>query len=92
MQRTQGASTPPFCARLQRVATERGTTVEPAPDDMDWWTPSDMTLMLSTGRIGIVVHYNETDCAGVRATYQGEYGSKLSFICEDKGQKKYRHF
>jgi cysteinyl-tRNA synthetase, unknown class len=69
-----------------------GLTVESAPDDMDWWTPSDMTLMLSTGRIGIVVHYNETDCAGVRATYQAEYGSKLSFICEDKSQKKYRHF
>jgi cysteinyl-tRNA synthetase, unknown class len=69
-----------------------GLTVESAPGNMDWWTPDDMTLMLSSGRIGIVVHYNETDCAGIRATYQAEYGSKLSFICEDKGQKKYRHF
>jgi len=69
-----------------------GLTVESSPDDMDWWEPSHMKGMLAAGKIGIVVHYDETDCAGVLAHYQSEYGSKLSFICEDRGLKKYRHF
>jgi hypothetical protein len=69
-----------------------GLTVESAPDDMDWWNPGDLTGMLSSGKIGIVVHYNESDCATVRSIYQTKYGTKLSFICEDKALKKYRHF
>jgi len=69
-----------------------GLTVESAPDNKDWWESAHMTGMLSSGKIGIVVHYDESDCAGVRADYQTEYGNKLSFICEDKALKKYRHF
>ena len=69
-----------------------GLTVESAPGDMDWWGQSDMQGMLSSGKIGIVVHYDESDCATVRATYQAEYGSELSFICEDKALRKYHHF
>jgi hypothetical protein len=69
-----------------------GLTVESAPDNLDWWNAADMRGMLSSGKIGIVVHYNETDCAAARSHYQTEYGSNLSFICEDRVLKKYRHF
>jgi cysteinyl-tRNA synthetase len=76
----------------QGAADFDGLTVESYPDDMDWWTAADMKGMLSSGKPGIVVHYDATDCAGVLAQYQSEYGNKLSFICEDRGLKKYRHF
>jgi hypothetical protein len=79
-------------AKSSALSDFDGLTVESAPGNLDWWDKGDMTGMLSAGKIGIVVHYNESDCAGVRTTYQSEYGSKLSFICEDKAQKKYRHF
>jgi cysteinyl-tRNA synthetase len=69
-----------------------GLTVESSPADMDWWTPADMQGMLSSGKIGIVVHYDESDCASILSHYQSEYGSKLSFICEDRALKNYRHF
>jgi cysteinyl-tRNA synthetase len=69
-----------------------GLTVESSQGDMDWWTPADMQGMLSSSKIGIVVHYDETDCAAILAHYQSEYGAKLSFICEDRALKKYRHF
>jgi hypothetical protein len=76
----------------QGAADFDGLTVESSQADMDWWTPADMQGMLSSGKIGIVVHYDETDCASLLAHYQSEYGSKLSFICEDRALKKYRHF
>jgi endo-alpha-1,4-polygalactosaminidase (GH114 family) len=76
----------------QGAATFDGLTVESAPDNLDWWNAADMRGMLSSAKIGIVVHYNETDCTAARTTYQTEYGSKLSFICEDRALKKYRHF
>ena len=76
----------------QGAANFDGLTVESAPGNLDWWESAHMQGMLSSGKIGIVVHYDETDCAGVRTTYQSKYGSKLSFICEDRALKKYRHF
>lgn len=76
----------------QGATTFDGLTVESAPDNLDWWSAADMRGMLSSGKIGIVVHYNETDCPAARTHYQTEYGSKLSFICEDRALKKYRHF
>jgi|GEM_PF-536282 len=69
-----------------------GLTVESSPADMDWWSATDMQGMLSSGKIGIVVHYDETDCDSILSHYRSEYGSKLSFICEDRALKKYRHF
>jgi cysteinyl-tRNA synthetase, unknown class len=76
----------------QGAANFDGLTVESAPGNLDWWDPVHMQGMLSSGKIGIVVHYDETDCAAVRTTYQTKYGSNLSFICEDRALKKYRHF
>lgn len=69
-----------------------GLTVESYPDNKDWWTQSDLQDMLNKGGLGIIVHYNESDCQGVYDAYTEEYGNKLSFICEDKSLKKYVHF
>ncbi len=69
-----------------------GLTVESSQDDMDWWSASEMTGMLSAGKPGIVVHYDETDCTKVRAQYQAKYGDELSFVCEDRALRRYRHF
>jgi cysteinyl-tRNA synthetase len=76
----------------QGAADFDGLTVESSQGDMDWWTPSDMQAMLTSGKIGIVVHYDEANCAAVLAHYQTEYGPGLSFICEDRALRKYRHF
>jgi hypothetical protein len=69
-----------------------GLTVESSRQEMDWWQPVHMKSMLEAGKIGIVVHYDESDCDGVRKSYQDKYGAKLSFVCEDRASKKYRHF
>lgn len=69
-----------------------GLTVESSPDDLDWWTTSELAGMLDAGKIGIVVHYDESACAATLAQYQSKYGSELSFICEDRALGKYRHF
>lgn len=69
-----------------------GLTVESAPGNTDWWEQTHMQGMISSGKIGIVVHYDECDYAAVLGSYQSKYGSKLSFICEDRALKKYRHF
>jgi cysteinyl-tRNA synthetase, unknown class len=69
-----------------------GLTVESSRDDMDWWTATELSGVLAAGKPGIVVHYDESDCAGVRAQYQSKYGGGLSFICEERALGKYRHF
>jgi len=69
-----------------------GLTVESLPQEKDWWDHDDLQNILDAGRLGIIVHYNETDCQGIYDEYLGKYGNKLSFICEDRNLKKYVHF
>lgn len=69
-----------------------GLTVESYPAEKDWWVTNDLKNMLNTGRLGVIVHYNETNCNAVHTMYKTKYGNKLSFICEDKSLKKYRHY
>ena len=46
---------------------------------------------LETTDDGIIVHYNENNCDKVFSEYKKIYGNKISFVCEDKKLKKYRH-
>ena len=69
-----------------------GATYESYADGLNWWDEAGAKRFLATNRPVIVVHYDDTDCAGTYRWYQDIYGSKLSFICEDAGIKKYRHF
>jgi cysteinyl-tRNA synthetase len=69
-----------------------GLTVESYPDDMDWWSHDELQGMLDAGGLGLIVHYDATDCDAVLADYRAAYGPRLSFICEDRATKSYRHF
>lgn len=70
-----------------------GFTVESYPDNMDWWSSSDMQNMLENRGIGLIVHYDENDrgdCESVYEMYKNRYGSHLSFLCSDGS--RYLHF
>lgn len=69
-----------------------GGTFESYPDDLNWWETNHLQGFLNQDQIGIIVHYDESDCAGVYSDYQGTYGSKLSFICESSSTQQYVHF
>jgi hypothetical protein len=63
-----------------------GLTVESYTDDKNWWSSSEMKDILNTGKLGVIVHYNDSSCDKVYSDYQNSYGygSKLSFVCSDK--------
>ena len=69
-----------------------GGTFESYSDEKDWWDHEHLQSFLDEGRPGIVVHYDETDCDGVYNEYKAAYGPRVSFICEDRGARAYRHF
>lgn len=63
-----------------------GLTVESYPREQDWWEHSELQGVLDRGGLGIVVHYQEGDCAAVANEYRASYGSDLSVICEEDGE------
>lgn len=69
-----------------------GVTMESYSDEKDWWADSELQGMLDKGGLGVIVHYDEKNCGGVRSAYETKYGKKLSFICEDPAIKGYRHY
>ena len=69
-----------------------GVTYESYPDEMDWWDSDGMRAFLAAGKLVVVVHYDETDCDGVRAAYQATYGAGVSFICEDRRLQRYLRY
>lgn len=69
-----------------------GVTYESYPDEQNWWDHGGASQFISDGKLVVVVHYDEADCAGVLADYQAIYGPSLSFICEDPAANGYVHF
>lgn len=69
-----------------------GVLYESYNDDKNWWDESGAKSFLSAGKLVIINHYNETQCAQVYANYKKTYNTDLSFICEDAVLKKYVHF
>ena len=61
-----------------------GLTVESYTHNKNWWSASHLRQMLAAGKLGLIVHYREKDCAGARASYRKIYGEKVSFLCSDK--------
>jgi cysteinyl-tRNA synthetase len=74
------------------ASTFDGVTFESYSDSKDWWDPAELSGFLDDGALGIVVHYDETDCDGVYAQYMSSYGPGLSYICEDRDRQGYRHY
>ncbi len=60
-----------------------GLTVESYTDDKNWWSTSEMKNILAQGKIGLIVHYRDSNCDGVYNSYKNTYGNKLSFICSN---------
>ena len=69
-----------------------GATYESYEDDKNWWDADGARSFLAADKPVIVVHYDDTDCDATYAEYQAIYGPKLSFICEDRVHKAYRHY
>jgi cysteinyl-tRNA synthetase len=76
----------------QGAAGFDGGTFESYNDDLDWWETAHLVGFLNDGKLGIIVHYDETDCDGTYDDYKVTYGADLSYICEDRATEKYRHY
>ena len=68
-----------------------GATYESYEDDRNWWDEAGAKSFLAADKPVVIVHYDATDCDAVLADYQQIYGPKLSFICEDRALRRYRH-
>jgi len=70
-----------------------GVLYESTSENKNWWEREGTRDFLKAGKLVIINHYNESDCDGVYRDYQSYYDTNaLSFICEDKQLKKYRHY
>ena len=69
-----------------------GGTFESYVDGINWWNSPHLKGFLAAGQLGVIVHYDESDCSAVYSSYQGDYGSGLSFLCEDPAVTGYRHY
>jgi len=70
-----------------------GVTYESFNNNKNWWDKQGTKDFLNSGKLVIINHYNEDDCDGVYRFYKNTYNSeKISYICEDKGLKKYKHY
>jgi len=70
-----------------------GVLYESYADEKNWWDTAGTQSFLNAEKLVIINHYNESDCDGVYAYYKSFYGTdKISFICEDRNLKKYKHY
>lgn len=70
-----------------------GVLYESHDDNKNWWDHAGLQSFLNAGKPVIINHYNERDCDGVYAWYKSFYNSdKISFICEDVGSRRYKHY
>jgi cysteinyl-tRNA synthetase len=68
-----------------------GGTFESFSDNRDWWEHEHLQSFLDQGRLGVIFHYDETNCDEAEAWYRERYGDGLSFLCEDPSVGGYRH-
>lgn len=70
-----------------------GVLYESYNSERNWWDTAGTRAFLTAKKPVIINHYNETNCDQVYAEYKAIYNSeKISFICEDVGIKKYKHY
>ncbi|MFD2191141.1 endo alpha-1,4 polygalactosaminidase [Pistricoccus aurantiacus] len=69
-----------------------GVTYESYPDERNWWDQTGAQDFLDAGKLVIINHYNEENCAKAYRQYKEIYSGNLSFICEDAKAEKYVHF
>ena len=70
-----------------------GVLYESYNNNKNWWDEEGTKLFLKQDKLVIINHYNEKDCDDAYEEFQNHYNTKsLSFICEDRGLKKYKHY
>ena len=70
-----------------------GVTYESYRSNKNWWDKQGTEDFLASGKLVIINHYNESDCDGVYRDYKNTYNNEnISFICEDRNLKKYKHY
>lgn len=68
-----------------------GMTVESSPDELDWWDHEAFRGFADAGKLAVIFHYGEADCAGAEAFYRARYGVGMSWLCEDPSAGGYVH-
>ena len=69
-----------------------GVLYESYSDDLGWWDQAGGVAFTAAGKLVIINHYDEGNCAAVYDSYRAIYGGNLSFICEDSRLRRYLHF
>ena len=70
-----------------------GVLYESYAKEKNWWEVDGTKAFLIQNKLVIINHYNENNCDAVYEAYKRFYETEsLSFICEDKALKKYRHY
>jgi len=68
-----------------------GGTFESSRHELDWWEHSHLQSFIDEGRLGIIFHYDESECDDVTLWYRQRYGRGVSVLCEDPSLRGYRH-
>ena len=78
---------------VENFANFDGVLYESYDEEKNWWDHVGLQSFLNAGKPVIINHYNESDCNAVYTEYKNFYHSdKISFICEDVGTEKYKHY
>jgi len=69
-----------------------GITCESYNDDLNWWSESEFKDFLAQGKLGLIVHYKESNPEAAYKKYQDIYGKNLLFMAESTATKEYVNF
>lgn len=69
-----------------------GVTYESYSNDQNWWPESELKNFLNLGKIGLIIHYNESNPLAIYEKYQNIYGTNLLFMAESKSTKEYINY
>lgn len=69
-----------------------GITLESYDYLFNWWPNEDLISWLDTGKLALVVHYDDENPPQSYLSYKGTYGENLLIIIESKILKSYVHF
>nr|WP_300006167.1 cell wall-binding repeat-containing protein [Tissierella sp.] len=69
-----------------------GVTYESYNNNLNWWIQSGLLGFLNQGKLGLIVHYNESNPEAAYKKYQAIYGKNLLFMAESTETKGYINF
>lgn len=81
-------------AKNTSIGTElfAGATYESYNNNLNWWSQSGLLGFLNQGKLGLIVHYNESNPEAAYKKYQDIYGKNLLFMAESTASKGYINF